>query len=188
MPATGSSRIDEIVADVQAKDSDSTSSGAANVVFLPVACLTASSFSYLFNTQMFDMAFSANMPVYGVVTVVTVALLFSSYSNVASGRFITKAREFGVIAGAGERFANLDAKCSRAARTNAKAAAKLESQVFQKSAAFSLWKNNFIFVSLALFFGFVLFRPMITDFPQVNYTLTMLIPAFVLFWLSSFSQ
>ena len=185
MPATGSSRIDEIVADVKATDSDTTS-GAANLVFLPVAFLTASSFSYLFNTQMFDMAFSANMPVYGVVTVVTVALLFSSYSNVASGRFVAKAREFGVVAGAGERFAKLDAKCSRAARANAKAAAKLESEVFQKSAAFSLWKNNFIFVSLALFFGFVFFKIFFTDYPQVNYTLTMLIPSGVLFWLSSF--
>ena len=188
MPASGSSKINEIAREITSKDSDATSSGAANVVFLPVAVLTASSFSYLFSTQMFDMPLASNMPIFGLVTAVTVALLLTSYSKVASSRFIAKSREFGVDAGAGEKYAAMNGKTSRSAKANAKAAASLESQVFNQSAAFSLWKNNFIFVTLALFLGFVLFKPMITDFPQINYTLTMLIPAGFLLWLSSFAQ
>jgi hypothetical protein len=187
MPATGSSKIDEIANEIKGQDVDATSSGAATLIFVPVAITTASSFSYLFSTQMFDMPLANNLPIFGIVTIATVALLMISYDRVAKSRFVSKAKEYNVTIGASAKLNNLKST-SVQQKKKAAAEAAFEAKVFSQCTAFSLWKNNFIFFTLALFLGFVLFKPLIADFPQVNYTLTMLIPSGFILWLSSFSQ
>jgi hypothetical protein len=178
---TGLHKLNEISKEFKAKDgSTSASASSAVVLFAPVAVLTSCLPGYLFSTAMFDMPLESNMMVYGSVTLATVCLLFMAYTNVADSRYINKRREHGITSN--------DGKAGKALNDKEKKQAELASQCFQQTVAFSLWKNNVLFLTTMLFLAFVLLKQFIGDYPQINYAISMIGPAACLVWLSSFSQ
>ena len=163
----GINSIDKITGEFSNNDvATATSSSSAVLLLLPIAVLTAALPGYIFSTAMFDMPLDANQIVYGAVTLVTVAMLVTSYINLADARFLAKSNELGI---------NSSDK-------------KAVSACFQQTLAFSLWKNNIMFIVTQLFISFVLLKTATSTFPQINYVTSTLAPAGVIVWLSTYSQ
>jgi len=157
----GFGQLDAINNDMQKLDSSSSSSSSSAIVFfVPAAILTATLPGYLFSSPMFTMPLEDNMVIFGIITLVTTAMLLFAYTSVADNRYMTKSRELGIMAQA-------DGDAKKAA----------VSQCFQQTVAFSLWKNNVYFMCVFLFLGFVVLRPMTGDYPQINYALSTVVPA-----------
>jgi len=163
----GINSIDKITGEFSTKDAaTATSSSSALLLLLPCAVLTAALPGYIFSTAMFDMPLDANQVVFGAVTLVTVVMLVMAYINLADARYLAKSSELGINS------------------TDKKAV----SACFQQTLAFSVWKNNVMFIVTQLFISFVMLKGATATFPQINYVVSTVLPAGAIVWLSTYSQ
>ena len=57
-----------------------------------------------------------------------------------------------------------------------------------ESHAFALWKNNVFFLGFSLFLAFVVCKNMLQGYPVVNYSVSMVVPAALVAFLSQYQQ
>jgi hypothetical protein len=155
----------EILEQERSKNASTIVSTAAYLVFAPCAAAVAALPGFLFTTGMFGVEFEANIALYVAVTAVTSFLLLSTYGNAA--RIQSKAGKKG-------------AKDTRYR--------DIESATQTESKAYALGMNNVLFVLLSLTMAFVVCKPMMMDYPQVNYVISTISPAVFLAWWSTFDQ
>ena len=176
----------QIMDEERSKNTTTIVSTMAYLVFVPCAAVVAGLPGFLFTTGMFGMDFEANMILYVAVTAVTAFLLLSAYSNAATGRYFklwsgdTGRKARAKMAGIQKREGKKGSKDTRYS--------DIESATQMESKAFALGKNNIIFVLLSLTMAFVVCKPMMMDFPQVNYVISTISPAVFLAWWSTYEQ
>jgi hypothetical protein len=176
----------EILEQERSKNASTIVSTAAYLVFAPCAAAVAALPGFLFTTGMFGVEFEANIALYVAVTAVTSFLLLSTYGNAATGRYFklwsgdtgrkARAKAAGIQSKAGKK----GAKDTRYR--------DIESATQTESKAYALGMNNVLFVLLSLTMAFVVCKPMMMDYPQVNYVISTISPAVFLAWWSTFDQ
>ena len=176
----------EILEQERSKNATTVVSTASYVVFVPCAATVAALPAFLFTTGMFGMEFEANMILYVAVTAVTAFLLLSAYSNATTGRYFklwsgdtgrkARAKAAGIQSRSGKKGAN-DTRYN-----------DIEDATQTESKAYALGMNNVLFVLLSLTLAFVICKPMMMDYPQVNYVVSTISPAVFLAWWSTYEQ
>jgi hypothetical protein len=186
------SKFDTIIAEETAKDGErgvQATSVLTLMIFAPVAFFVAGLPGYLFTTPMFKLGLEENTVVYGAVTAVTGCLLLKAYVSVTEGRY------WKIWTGENGREERMKAagltiskKKNAKNNNNSNMVDKIREQTFLEAKAFALVKNNVLFLFLALLLNFVVCKPSMEGYPQVNYVISTIAPAVLLAFLSTYEQ
>ena len=176
-----------LIDEARSKSATDTMSTMAYLVFVPCAAVVSALPGFIFTTGMFGMEFEANMILYIAVTSVTAFLLLSAYRDATRGRY------FKLWSGdngrkARAKAAGIQDKSTKKSKSTDTRYQTILDATHLESKAFALGKNNILFVLLSLTLAFVVCKPMMMDYPQVNYVISTIAPAVFLAWWSTYEQ